>query len=456
VHKEQLTRALVVGGKPVVPRMDPSFCAAKKTFRWLVEVTPEQTDLLEKPKVISAASKFGKRTCKGGVDVVWQSPALLPAEKLAWSLICALDQTDVPGYHLQDMGAYFVGLPVLLGRNKALDSAVECYLHAHALMLQGRTQKFSSKELRLYGRAISTLRDEMMEPGAKTSSETLAAAIMLVQYEFLKHSDEYAIIKMAGGVAAIFEAWGPARIASEFEVRLLATQFPSIITHAIILGKDCFLDNKQWHAAMRKYASIQPVMIELWIVLSALPKFLLELRRLLNSPVGAHRESLQHRACFLRECVLAQERNILRELSSPAVAKVAPALYTGVNPVAPSDQVQVRMARCAVRRAAFYWACIIFVNIALERLEMTSSTIALQTAEAASSIMSTLSVAASIKPLGAAFVTLCGPAAYGVVAEWSQRQYIQTSVSDMLEELKVDYSHAALQRIFDAFTGGPI
>ncbi len=447
-------QALVVRDRPVIAQAPPTCSLPHRKLRWKVNAGTGKSKPVKKPRSIPAVTRSGMYGSNGSIEVLRPSPNPSPAEQLARSLIWALDQADLPGRRLQQMGSYFVELPVRLGTNKALDSSVECYLHAHALILQGHAPQASGKELQLHGRAIATLREGIVEPGAQNSTETLAAALMLAQYEFLKRSRENAVIEMAGGVAAIFQAWGPARIVSDFEVQLFATQVPAIITHALQLGTSCFLDDPQWHAAMRKCKTHHPVMIKLWIALSTLPSLLVELRGLLSSPVGGNKEKLLHRACRLKEHVLTQEYIIRSELSSPAIAKIAPHLYTGASPPAPSNQAELCVARSSVQRAAMYWATIIFLNTVLERLGVTSSTLARQSAEAAISIISTLSVAASIKPLGAMFVTFCGPAAYGFLG-WSQRQHIQKSISDIFQEINIDFSHTVLQRMFDAFTGAP-
>jgi hypothetical protein len=382
-------QALVVRERPVAAQAPPTCSLPHRKLRWKVNAGTGKSKPVKKPRSIPAVTRSGTYGSNGSIEVLRPSPNPSPAEQLARSLIWALDQADLPGRRLQQMGSYFVELPVRLGTNKALDSSVECYLHAHALILQGHAPQASGKELQLHGRAIVTLREEIVEPGAQNSTETLAAALMLAQYEFLKRSRENAVIEMAGGVAAIFQAWGPARIVSDFEVQLFATQVPAIITHALLLGTSCFLDDPQWHAAMRKCKTHHHVMINLWVALSTLPSLLVELRGLLSSPVGGDKEKLLHRACRLKEHVLTQEYIIRSELSSSAIAKI---VYTGASLPAPSNQAELCVARSSVQRAAMYWATIIFLNTVLERLGVTSSMLAKQSAEAAISTIPTLSV----------------------------------------------------------------
>jgi hypothetical protein len=89
---------------------------------------------------------------------------------------------------------------------------------------------------------------------------------------------------MAPAAAVRFWQWKNAKL------RTTILRLPAIITHALQLGTSCFLDDPQWHAAMRKCKTHHPMMIKLWVALSTLPSLLVELRGLLSSPVGGNKE----------------------------------------------------------------------------------------------------------------------------------------------------------------------
>ena len=151
-------------------------------------------------------------------------PMSLPA-RLSASLLHALYSGDPWGLRLQDFGLYFVDLPHRLGQNRALDAAVDTFLHSYQCMQRGEKIPRPSELVR-YGNAIRLLREVMSTPDQATTPDTLCAALLLYQYEVMKRQPgTLSIITLAGGVSVMLEAWGPTRIKSRFEYCLFMSHF---------------------------------------------------------------------------------------------------------------------------------------------------------------------------------------------------------------------------------------
>ena len=155
--------------------------------------------------------------------------------RLSASLLHALYSGDPWGLRLQDFGLYIVDLPQRLGQNKALDAAVDTFLHSYQCMQRGE-KILRQSELVRYASAIKLLREVVSTPDEATTSETMCAALLLYQYEVMKRQPTtVCVMTLAGGVSAILEAWGPTRIKTQFEYGLFMSHF-RMYSHYLLMS----------------------------------------------------------------------------------------------------------------------------------------------------------------------------------------------------------------------------
>ncbi|OAP64034.1 hypothetical protein AYL99_00006 [Fonsecaea erecta] len=392
---------------------------------------------------------------------------LTESEKLAVSLISALDGPAQFGQRLQHMGSHFRQLPVRLGRSRALDAAVSCFMYSFTAA-SGGLPRDQSLELARYCTAIATLRQEMscsnLDGSLSTSSETLCASLLLAQYEILKPGPTYSYIQLAGGVSAILKGSGPSRVtSSEFELAIFTTQYPTIITQSMLRGEECFLNDPQWMDAMRRSNGHEsPIVSELWTALARVPDLFVQANALGGVPPSCGSSPLYagilSQIYDIRSAIVAYSDAITRNLSTPGVFATFPAAYRGPHPVPefhPQTDLESLQANCSIQQATFYYACVIYINAVLQNfLVAHNPALSPQTSQAATSILSTLEFSATTRPFGSFFMTFAGPLCYGVLSDPLDKEVLVQGMNTIFDEVGISWTHFSLQEIFYALTRG--
>jgi hypothetical protein len=333
-----------------------------------------------------------------------------------------------------------------------------------------------SVELASYGHAIKALREELSlsvdasgQPSrgagtttTTTSSETLCAALIIAQYELLKPGrTKFSYVTLAGGVSAIFRAGGPRRVVgSDFEIAIFSSQYPTIITQALLRGQECFLASPDWTNVMRKGdPSEDPIITDNWVAITQLPGLLRRIRSITTTTASSDEcidttsplyPSILRDAYALRREIVKHNDSITRRLSHPGVYHVCPAVYkwphhppssssTTQRPPewTPATKLESLLPKRIVKQCGMYHAWVITVNVMLSRLLLkrplpavegrnedktdkngnAATALTLQTAQSAEYIMSTLDfVSSETKPFGGMYMTYAGPMAYGVLS----------------------------------------
>ncbi|KAL6247935.1 hypothetical protein RBB50_005283 [Rhinocladiella similis] len=386
--------------------------------------------------------------------------------RLAASLAEALDWPSEFGQRLQQMGAHYRHLPYRLGHSKALDAAVACVLTSYNLVSRGQPHN-ESVELVNYGVAIRTLREEMSlaDHASTTSSETLCAALIIAQYELLKPGQSYSYVTLAGGVSAIFRGSGPSRIQSDFELAIFSSQYPAIITQALLRGEDCFLRTSDWANVMRRgVPSDTAILTESWIAITQLPNLLMRMRSIMSSEHRCDRSSplypsILRDAYALRKEIVKHSDTAGRLLSHPGVYEVCADVYKGPLPPQewnPATKNESLFPHRIVKQTSMYYAWVITANVVLSRLlPDENAALALQTSQAAEHIMSTLDFVSGTKPFGGMYMTYAGPMAYGVSGP-SERGTLLEVMTDLFRHFWMQFNHASMMTVFEAVTGGAV
>ncbi|KAJ9618575.1 hypothetical protein H2204_012994 [Knufia peltigerae] len=406
---------------------------------------------------------------KSSTTMIPPTVPLSQAARLAASLAEALDWPSEFGHRLQQMGAHYRHLPYRLGHSKALDAAVTCVLASYNLVSHGLPHD-ESVELANYGVAIRALREELSlaDHPATTSSETLCAALIIAQYELLKPGQSsYSYVTLAGGVSAIFRGSGPGRIQSDFELAIFSSQYPAIITQALLRGEDCFLGDPDWAGVMRRgVPSDTPVLTESWTAIARLPNLLIRMRSIMSSEPGICDTSsplypsILRDAYALRKEIVKHSDTVTRLLSHPGVHEVCANVYKGPLPPTqewnPTTKNESLFPHRIVKQTSMYHAWVITVNVVLSRLlPDENAALTLQTAQAARHIMATLDFVSATKPFGAMYMTYAGPMVYGVSGA-SERMTLLEKMTDLFRHFRMHFDHASMMTVFEAVTGGPV
>lgn len=416
---------------------------------------------------------------------------LSKAEQLAANLIVALDTSGSSSQGLQQMGSHFRQLPSRLGHSRALDAALDCFLYSFTGMSEGQPRPRSS-QLTRYCSAISHLRQELTCSDATTtpisaSSETIAASLLLAQYEIFRPGPTCSYVTLSGGLTAILKACGPDRVASsEFELAIFTTQYPTIITQCLVRGEECFLTEPGWKNAMRSSNGYEhPIVMELWTAVAEIPgvleikkSFLKELSwsapqndEFANNLLGLDPKSkvyndLLSRIYHTRSAIVSHSDAITHLLSTPGVHAICPSIYRGPHPVpsvveqaskATQRSQSLDIATRAVKISTFYHSCVILINTILQDcLPTPNSALLRQTDQSTTYILQQMPVA--VKPWGAFFMTLAGPLCYGVLdSQQGKEKDKESLLNDMhgiFEGIGIFYTHEMMLRVFVALTRG--
>ncbi|KAF8855505.1 hypothetical protein BDZ45DRAFT_746402 [Acephala macrosclerotiorum] len=149
------------------------------------------------------------------------------SERPSSELIHYLRSIEDVRFQCRYLGLFMAFLPSRIGHNGALDAAVRRLLQTHqSLMAQHRHPDVEC--LDDYNEAVGLIRKDLNKGQAKTSSQTVCAALILSSYEIYKKDHCRAWITHTGGVAAILECWGPDRITSDFEMAIFASHYSPI------------------------------------------------------------------------------------------------------------------------------------------------------------------------------------------------------------------------------------
>ncbi|KAI1613218.1 hypothetical protein EDD37DRAFT_338744 [Exophiala viscosa] len=381
------------------------------------------------------------------------------SEKLAASLIEALDRPCSFGARLQQMGPHFRYLPYRLGHSKALDASVSCLLQSYTLISKGQPRNHAL-ELASYGNAIRSLRIELSSADpSKTTPETLCAALIMAQYEVFKPSPTFSYVSLAGGVSAMFQACGAKRIQSDFEQATFTAHYPGIILQCLLRGDDCFLSRPEWVDVMRRSEPIEgPLISNIWVSFTQLPGLLSRVRSLDYHSDDQYTSVLRD-AYALRKGIVKNADEVTRKLSHPGVHTICPGVYKGALPAqswTPASQKDYLTPNRAIKQSAFYHGAVILVNTVIQRvLQAENPSLAIQSRQSAEFILSTVDFALSnARPFGAMYMTFAGPMAYGVCRP-DERSFLLAKMNELFGQYW-NQTETSMMVVFEAVTGGAV
>ncbi|EXJ71313.1 uncharacterized protein A1O5_05119 [Cladophialophora psammophila CBS 110553] len=184
------------------------------------------------------------------------SPRLSEDQSLSSRLVYAIENTKGTGFTLELVGKHLVQLPARIGENKALDSAIACFLSAHTKLLcpAGMTEQYQHQ---LYSQALRDMKEAVESPREVDFEAVVAAMMVLGDFEIACGRVEN-VLDHARGAEAILKAWEPGSIRSAWALDLLEVMASSLIAVSLATGQECFLDKLEWTDVFDR-AACQPL-----------------------------------------------------------------------------------------------------------------------------------------------------------------------------------------------------
>ena len=349
-------------------------------------------------------------------------------------------------------------LPARIGHCPALDAAIDGILVTHSALLRSHPSNDSRVLLR-YSNALKALQRAVASSSTDPSAETLSAALVVSFIEVLQRSPKTSFLELSGGVSALFQAWGPDRIRTEFELALFESHLGSMVIHPLIFNRDCFLDNPCWKSLLARLPrAIGTVSVEILSAMTALPALVRGVRCIASSPSPNNHPILLNtlrRQCTAFRAEIQRHAPHDEDDSTPQTYAL-PESFHCADPLRPSlDPLCHSKAFQHVKRHALYYTALIIANNLLARLGISSPSHIRQTRRAASKILDLVPLALACRPFGAFFIQFCAGVAYGVLGEDEQDELVE-NVNVMFKDIRMMHSHQSLGMIFDLVTGAPV
>ncbi|KAK0109659.1 hypothetical protein ONS95_002340 [Cadophora gregata] len=152
-------------------------------------------------------------------------------------------------FPLQLAGSFFHFIPARLGRNVALDDAIQCIcsIYSKALPAPHETSKGTYQS---YARAIASLRACLDDPVLQMESETLCASIILQFCELVVNVDRGEWSQLLLGTICLLQLRGIQRYDNEYDHAMLESQVGFIFGHSLRFRDSSFMSSPEWRALL--------------------------------------------------------------------------------------------------------------------------------------------------------------------------------------------------------------
>lgn len=326
-------------------------------------------------------------------------------------------------------GGFLEDVPARIGRNSALDAAVEAVVVAHADFCSFRPIQISF--LLKYSRALESLRKMLDDPLKARSSETLCSAMMLLICQGLVGACEGLWTGHCEGAAQILKARGPRDAQDDFENKLLLSLRGPVLFEGIFNNRIKF-QLSEWNELVLNHLDGQ------------MPEDRL-MRRLAQIPEYMHRARTRWPQSAIPDLQLLNEMRSSYEILS-AEAQDARQRYALVQKridqkASPASLIVQAHAYLQRLYGLCLTVCLLFSSV-LAAVEPSYEVILrLETANFAREIVLLCQDATRYRPLASSYVALFLYAAWLGTAEHS----IKTSVESQLAEHRLTWSNGTDQ-----------
>ena len=372
-------------------------------------------------------------------------------------LVQCLDFPE-PGYRVQTFAPFFPLLPHRIGKNHALDAAVECILAAHESLVGNSDISDGSAEiLGLFQKAITALLDEVASIQDKPpSADAIAAALMLATCEIYNRKHRGAVwTSHIVGISAMICEWDPDQLYSEFELALLTAYAPISIAQCLTTKRVCFLSSSDWSNALLRSSRDESTRLSIQVdcLLALVPELFEKMSqstpgRITNhDPTGTVTSraweiwrSLQRLQPAVPETLASSL--LIKSTSRPPINQISNASYSFPDP---------RTAR----GFSMYWATKLIVINLLRRLGQSSEELTHIANAAIQHTSKSVEYAHSVRPLGCIYMTWGLPIAYVSVQNDDQlREWLLNASNMLFGPLKLQYSSLHFRSVGGVLAGG--
>ncbi|KAI1340379.1 hypothetical protein F5Y15DRAFT_380490 [Xylariaceae sp. FL0016] len=252
------------------------------------------TTIVDVKQYSKGGCSFGRmRLCQSypRVERLQPLPVMNSSEQLAARLIACLDSAPRTGNDLHILGAFLGMVPQQLENgNVALWNAVELVIESWT---NSRRELPPSMwlDLRIYNRALRSLKDALDDPGQDLAADTLTALCLLqkveILYDFERGSNQE---NHAAGLIVVISNGGPWQGFTEMSLHLTFESYFHMLQEDIRLGRESVFIMPEWQTAFDRAIDanpIQPVvkqMYRLWVQMTVWPTFVLLVQSLCQYP----------------------------------------------------------------------------------------------------------------------------------------------------------------------------
>ncbi|KAH6711179.1 hypothetical protein BKA61DRAFT_613220 [Leptodontidium sp. MPI-SDFR-AT-0119] len=181
--------------------------------------------------------------------VMWEKPTVpryINPNPLGSAFVFCLE-SNVTGklFPLRLVGSFFQFIPARLGRNIALDDAVECICSIYAQALPAPNE-LPRGIYRDYAKALASLRSCLDDSVLWKESETLCASVILPLCELVVNVDRGEWSDLFRGTISLLRSRGIQLYNNEFDHAMLESQLGFILGYSVQFREDCFIRSSEW------------------------------------------------------------------------------------------------------------------------------------------------------------------------------------------------------------------
>ncbi|KAG4434284.1 hypothetical protein IFR05_010228 [Cadophora sp. M221] len=181
--------------------------------------------------------------------VIWEKssvPQYINPNPLGSAFVYCLG-SNVTGklFPLRLVGSFSQFIPARLGRNIALDDAVECICSIYVKALPAPNE-LSRGIYQDYAKALASLRSCLDSPVLWKESETLCASVILPLCELVVNVDRGEWSQLLCGTISLLRSRGIQQYNYEFDHAMLESQLGFILGYSLQFREDCFIRSSEW------------------------------------------------------------------------------------------------------------------------------------------------------------------------------------------------------------------
>lgn len=162
-----------------------------------------------------------------------------------WATSLLTCQSTIRNLMQDRQWSYLEYVPLVYDSHECVAAATDCIL-AKVSSILSPAARDESTVLRLYSRALSSLRKALSDRAWCASAEVLCAVQLLSLYELLEPSCDTASMSHLEGSAHLVRHRGTQRFESELDKALFAAHIGPTVSEALMGDYHCYLERQEW------------------------------------------------------------------------------------------------------------------------------------------------------------------------------------------------------------------